>query len=437
QVAIIGGGPAGLTMAHALLKLPTGVEQVKVFEQKNESLPGIGGGIQINGGAAVLSRLGMRAKIAESCQPLRTILSRNVDGRELLKMSIARDRAAREALMVEGDIMAYLVMRDHLQSILSDDLPDGTVIYGKKLKDMQVGDAGSLCSFQDGTSEQFDLVIGCDGIKSRVRQEIVGQETKIYSGIRIIFSVAPAEGDSSRPADVQSDVHQWFGEGSYGFAATYGGGKGKKFDQVPPCLVLHPRPPSSLLRQFAYTSTDKRGDFVRRMKDKRMPQDLVRIVENADRFFDVGVYFHNPLVTWHKGSAVLLGDAAHAMPPFLGQGANQAMQDAYCLASNLAEIGKKHASLPDALKAYERRRKPPTTRIMLNSWILGNLETQTGLGASFRDNFFTATGALGERMWEEGGEDVGRGRKGRESTGRAREEWGEERGWQERMREGE
>ena len=58
QVAIIGGGPAGLTMAHALLKLPTGVEQVKVFEQKNESLPGIGGGIQINGGAAVLSRSG-------------------------------------------------------------------------------------------------------------------------------------------------------------------------------------------------------------------------------------------------------------------------------------------------------------------------------------------------------------------------------------------
>jgi len=397
KVAIIGGGPAGLTMAHALLKLPTGVEQVKVFEQKNESLPGIGGGIQINGGAAVLSRLGMRAKIAESCQPLRTILSRNVDGRELLKMSvpdvIARDRAAREALMVEGDIMAYLVMRDHLQSILSDDLPDGTVIYGKKLKDMQVGDAGSLCSFQDGTSEQFDLVIGCDGIKSRVRQEIVGQETKIYSGIRIIFSVAPAEGDSSRPADVQSDVHQWFGEGSYGFAATYGGGKGKKFDQF--AYVFSEPRATDENPSWLKTSTDKRGDFVRRMKDKRMPQDLVRIVENADRFFDVGVYFHNPLVTWHKGSAVLLGDAAHAMPPFLGQGANQAMQDAYCLASNLAEIGKKHASLPDALKAYERRRKPPTTRIMLNSWILGNLETQTGLGASFRDNFFTATGALG------------------------------------------
>lgn len=54
---------------------------------------------------------------------------------------------------------------------------------------------------------------------------------------------------------------------------------------------------------------------------------------------------------------VLLGDAAHAMPPFLGQGANQAIQDAYCLARELAALDGKHASLDEALASYESTRK--------------------------------------------------------------------------------
>jgi salicylate hydroxylase len=92
---------------------------------------------------------------------------------------------------------------------------------------------------------------------------------------------------------------------------------------------------------------------------------------------------------------VLVGDAAHAMPPFLGQGANQAIQDGYCLASQLAQIGAEHETLSDALAAYQSIRKFPTAKLTFNSWFLGFIETQRGLGAAFRDKFFNTMYRLG------------------------------------------
>ena len=62
------------------------------------------------------------------------------------------------------------------------------------------------------------------------------------------------------------------------------------------------------------------------------------MAEASERCFELGVYGHSATAPWvsKSGRAVLLGDAAHAMAPFLGQGANQAIQDGYCLASCLA-----------------------------------------------------------------------------------------------------
>jgi len=81
----------------------------------------------------------------------------------------------------------------------------------------------------------------------------------------------------------------------------------------------------------------------------------------------------------------------------LGQGANQAICDAYRLAACLKQSGPggDHATTCDALRAYQLARWWPTTRLLLNSRILGFLETQSGPGALFRDAFFYTTGKLG------------------------------------------
>lgn len=84
------------------------------------------------------------------------------------------------------------------------------------------------------------------------------------------------------------------------------------------------------------------------------------------------------------------------MPPFLGQGANQAIQDARALAISLSRIGQEYDALDDALNAYQNLRKGPVRAILESSRLVGNLETQGGLvGMAIRDNLFRAAGFSG------------------------------------------
>ena len=73
----------------------------------------------------------------------------------------------------------------------------------------------------------------------------------------------------------------------------------------------------------------------------------------------------------------------------------QAMQDAYCLASNLGKVGSEFSTVGDALKAYETVRRPPTSAIMQISRLNGWIETQGGVGAQLRDTLFKVLGIVG------------------------------------------
>ena len=159
-----------------------------------------------------------------------------------------------------------------------------------------------------------------------------------------------------------------------------------------------------------------RTKMLEQVRSKNLPDfDLAPTISSADRFFELGVYFHNPfsLTGWSReisdGSwAVVVGDAAHAMPPFLGQGANQAIQDAYALAKRICEyndivqgrcIGEENENktLPILLNEYERTRWFPTASITIKSAFLGYLETGgfEGAYAKFRDVFFRVLGFVG------------------------------------------
>ena len=79
-----------------------------------------------------------------------------------------------------------------------------------------------------------------------------------------------------------------------------------------------------------------------------MPDDVRKVAERCERFFDVGVHYHDPLATWSDaaGCMTLAGDSCHAMPPFLGQGANQSLQDAWTLSEKLGKVRTRWAAAP-------------------------------------------------------------------------------------------
>eukprot|EP00471_Norrisiella_sphaerica_P013242 CAMPEP_0184503136 /NCGR_PEP_ID=MMETSP0113_2-20130426/51709_1 /TAXON_ID=91329 /ORGANISM="Norrisiella sphaerica, Strain BC52" /LENGTH=491 /DNA_ID=CAMNT_0026892573 /DNA_START=85 /DNA_END=1560 /DNA_ORIENTATION=- len=416
RVGIIGSGPAGLSMARALQYLDTGVEEVKVFDKNGALEPDLGGGLQINGGAAVLAKLGLAEEMKRSGLPVSKIRSRTVGGRELLSIDVQNLVKNEPSLMHEGTPMVFTIMRDCLVNLLAGSLKEGTLNLGKRLTGVEeASDKSVKCKFDDGSEEIFDIVIGADGIRSNVKSLALPkcQEAR-YSNIRIQFGVAKGwERDSS----TNGELHQWFGDGTYALSAQYKGIGEEPYEMI--ALVFLDTDPNTDENPNWETAAVKEA-CISRLRSTSNPQEVVDLASRCDRFFDLGVYYHDSLQKWvsDSGRIALIGDAAHAMPPFLGQGANQAIQDAYCLAAKLAEVKNGQGTVEEALRSYERKRKLPTTLIQLESRFLGVLETAGGKASApsipatdnsngtpvppafvlpgfVRDAFFFATGKLG------------------------------------------
>eukprot|EP00536_Pseudo-nitzschia_multiseries_P009029 jgi/Psemu1/199754/e_gw1.244.15.1 len=357
--------------------------------------------------------------------------------------------AVTEGLVQDGEVLWYSIMRGALQEVLVDNLPTSCgVQFDKKLTDIVSDEDGNgiVCKFSDDSiSGPFDMIIGCDGVKSAVKNYIdKGKITDdgaggIYSGIRIKFAVE--DGDPTLESNpTTAGLRQYFGDGGYGLTGVYGNGSGSAptkcafmvsldEDYIGPFKKKEKPNAEAADENIAWTQDARKTieegkcDMLDQVRSSGLPDfDLAPTISSADRYFELGVYFHNPftLKGWSQevsnGSwAVLAGDAAHAMPPFLGQGANQALQDAFTLASKIClyndmvqgrwtppvvaegETEEQAKSLNALLKEYERKRWFPTTSITIKSALIGYLETGgfDGFYAKFRDVFFRTMGIIG------------------------------------------
>jgi salicylate hydroxylase len=400
SIAIIGAGPSGLATALALRKY--GITNVKVFDRVSELRPNIGGGFNLNGGARVLCELGLEDVYASLANDLLGVRARRVEGQQLFEVKvhemISADVDGREALVSEnGRVLCGTVQRADLQRAMASALPDDVIMLNRGVKSVRTGVNGTKSSitFEDDAVESFDLVIGADGIDSQARVAVDGGASPPkYSGIRIVFGCTPA-GSDARPASEMNTAHQWFADGMYMLCFTGGGDrKEAKQHNIAVCVRDETRRDENTAWRAKPAAKDETLSLLR---SKGVPQSAITVAESCDRFFDVGVHYHDVLERWSDadGSVTLVGDACHAMPPFLGQGANQAMQDALCVASCLSKVGSTYATTADALQAYENIRKPPTAAIMQSSRFVGALETGAGPVSLFRDVAFIIAGTLG------------------------------------------
>ncbi|MGA9914483.1 MAG: alpha/beta hydrolase fold domain-containing protein [Paraburkholderia sp.] len=339
KVIVVGGGIGGLTTALALLR--HGIEPIVL--ERAPQLTEVGAGIQIAAnGTIVLRELGLEPALASiATVPAGFDYIELSTGRRLYYAPLGEEAAARYGALL------YNVHRADLIELLAKALPPNVIRLGAQCASVLQDDDGAYVTLQDGEVIRGDAVIGADGIHSAVRTALRGPEEKQFANILMWRALIPA--DRLRGLNLPVAGNNWFGIGRN--IVSY---------WVRPDLysVLASVPATEVSRE----SWTQAGDVaqLRRAFEGSEPT-VQKMLEAVDSTFITGMYHRDPIEHWATGRIALLGDAAHAMVPYLAQGACQSIEDAWVLATCLKNHGT--AGVQDALLEYERRRQPRTTRI--------------------------------------------------------------------------
>jgi len=343
RVALVGAGLGGLTAALALNR--QGFE-VRIFEQASK-LRELGAGIGLSPNPLkVLRALGLEEEMKRYGTAIEAITMRNwATGEELFRQPLKGVNEGRFGLT---NMQAH---RGDLLNILAAAVSTSQIHLGSRCVDVASSDRAASLTLSDGTQEQFDLVVGCDGIGSRVRAALHGPESPRFTGNMCWRALV--ETQNLPPAHLPRDTTFWVGPG--GHIATYYIRHGALVN------VVAVRETAIWLEE----SWSVEGDVAELRAAFPDVHDTLRILlEQAEQCFKWGLFDRDPLPTWTKQRVTLLGDAAHPMLPFLGQGVAMAIEDAYVLARELARSPR---DVDSALRAYEAERVPRTAQVQLAS----------------------------------------------------------------------
>jgi salicylate hydroxylase len=333
RAAIAGGGIGGLAAACALRR--RGIEVV-VFEQA-ETLGEIGAGLTIfPNSLRQLERLGLGkalaavgAKIGVGSEYYRS------DG-TLVGPITTTDSSGWNGV--------YGMHRADLLDVLAKHLPSGTVRTGHRCTAFEQNADVARLTFANGEALEADIVIAADGIHSVLQKYVVAPQPPEYSGVRAYRGLIPREKLPGWP----KHVHQvWMGDGKH--FMTYPVRSGALLNYVG--FV-----PTKDATTESWSALGDRDELAAAFDgwDRRVVTALAAV----ETCFWWGLYDRRPLDSWSSGRLVLLGDAAHAMLPHLGQGANQAIEDGVALAVLLE--GRDRANVPNIVKQYEKMRRVRT-----------------------------------------------------------------------------
>lgn len=339
RVIIVGAGIGGLCAALALRH--HGIDAI-VLEQA-EKLTEVGAGIQIaSNGSLLLRELGVEGHLAEvATQPDAFDYRDLMTGKRLYYAPLGTEAAQRYGAPM------YNVHRADLINLLAQALPKEVIRLGVKVA--EIGQSEDRAWVEDVRGERFegDVVVGADGIHSAVRSALRGPEQTQFANILMWRGLIPAEKLQGLSLPVRGN--NWFGPGrtiiSYWVRRDL-------------YSVLASVPASEVHRESWSTS----GDVEElRQSFKGAEPTVTALLDKVESGFITGMYYRDPIDQWTTGRVTLLGDAAHAMVPFLAQGACQSIEDAWTLAITLAR--NSDTSVQQKLLEYEARRRPRTTRV--------------------------------------------------------------------------
>ncbi len=374
RVLIAGGGIGGLTSAIALQK--RGIE-VQVFEAAS-SFDEVGAGIWMAPNALqVFDRLGLLEAIGKAGMPYRKgVAITRLDGTVLSESKPVPGSQGATAHTIA-------IHRARLHEILLAEV--GQTTANKRVQKYQFVNDGVIATFTDGTTATGDILIGADGLRSQVRQQMFGETPLRYSGQTCWRFLSPATNESMQRDYDMTEI--WGDAGglrvgiglvsddqiyTYVTAKASAGG------------VLDPRTVKGDLLQLC-------GSF---------PPSVLELIEQVpgDSILRNDLYDFEPLRVWHDDRVVLVGDAAHATLPNLGQGACQAVESGYSLAAQLDNTQSPLGDISRAFKEYEAQRMAKAHRVTKMSRQIGLLSNiDSSMGRRLRDLSFRLTPAIVSR----------------------------------------
>lgn len=339
KIDIIGAGIGGLTTAIALQQ--KGIN-AHLYEQAPILQPVGAGIIMANNAMQVFDKLGLKEKIETRGN---SISSMNITDEKLSSISSIDLRYFEDKFGVKNTA----IHRGTLQQLLAEQLRDTTLILDHQLETIDVINSGFALKFQGGVKINSEIVIGADGINSIVRQQLF-QNSIIRHANQLCWRGIT---DFDLPKKYHHELNEAWGKSKrFGFVQI---GEGKVYWYA--------------LKTIKNTSSELSLSKISLYFNGFSPMIKEIIKSTAtNNIHTAEISDLKPFKTWSNGNVCLIGDAAHATTPNMGQGACQAIEDAYVLSECL-----QYYDVKTAFRKYQKLRLPKATMVTNMSRKVGKM----------------------------------------------------------------
>ncbi|WP_299881024.1 FAD-dependent monooxygenase [uncultured Cocleimonas sp.] len=335
SIVIVGAGLGGLTTALFLEKLGISFQ---IYEQTDQIKPVGAGIILAHNAMQVFDKLGFKGEITQLGNSLTSI---NITTNKFQTINRIETLYFDEKYAVKS----VAIQRGVLQHFLINKLKNNCITFNKKVVDVKQGNKTTIL-FSDGDQIECDAVIAADGINSVVRNQLF-KENEIRKPNQMCWR---GISNITLPINFQSELNEMWGKGSrFGFVKI---SKNEVY-----WYGLH-------------NSSQKlaKNDLLNSFKDYDPVVRKILSQTNFAKVFESEISDLKPISSWFDDNVCLLGDAAHATTPNLGQGACQAIEDAYAISYYISKY-----PINTAFSKYQQARKSKADMVVNLSWRFGIL----------------------------------------------------------------